>query len=52
MESPAEDFLNDRMRTVSRLPFVVTLELFELARVLVHLDHVASCIINANHRIM
>jgi len=28
------------------------LRLFEMARVLVHLDHVASGIVNANHSMM
>jgi hypothetical protein len=43
-------------RTIVGLQFFGTLtsalRLFELARVLVCFDHVASFIVNANHRIM
>jgi hypothetical protein len=37
---------------VSRLPLSLSLELSEIALVLVRLDHVASRIVNANYGIM
>jgi hypothetical protein len=35
-----------------RFGWLIALPLFELARVLVRLNHVARFIVNANHRIM
>jgi hypothetical protein len=31
---------------------VICSQLFELARVLVRVDHIANCVVNANHSIM
>jgi hypothetical protein len=50
IDFPAEDFLNDRIRTVSRLLWLSRLS--EIARMLVRLDHVASFIVNANHSVV
>jgi hypothetical protein len=52
MESLAENLFINRMRTASRLSLFLTLELAEIARVLVRFDHVADRIVNANHSAM
>jgi len=60
MEHPAEDSVNYRTRTASRLPnrkrdkscAGKALPLFEIAGVFVHLDDVASMIVNANPGMM
>jgi hypothetical protein len=52
MQSLAEDFLANRIRTASRLPFVLILEVAEVPLVLVRLDYVARVTINADHGIM
>jgi hypothetical protein len=40
------------VRRVSRRDAKVSSPLFEIASLLVHLDHVARCIVNTNHGIM
>jgi hypothetical protein len=46
VSSETEDKFEDAMEVTSSLP------LFEIVSVLVRLDHVASFIVNADHRIM
>jgi hypothetical protein len=39
-------------RAICNVAFIALLPLFEIARVLVRLDHVARCIVNANKGIV